>query len=156
MGGRYRGNRQKWFAMRFTGSDADINLAAERSICANRTIAPMSSPPSGVAAIMVSARPSAQADQTPRPVKPGLHHQHQCGAAGDRPHRRIVGVEQPQCLAERRWLDQFERGHYRVPLTRDSWLRELWGSFSLNDARHNKIRPEFDRSRAAPKTLSPE
>jgi len=30
MGGRYRGNRQKWFAMRFTGSDADINLAAER------------------------------------------------------------------------------------------------------------------------------
>jgi putative (di)nucleoside polyphosphate hydrolase len=27
MGGRYRGNRQKWFAMRFTGADADINLA---------------------------------------------------------------------------------------------------------------------------------
>jgi putative (di)nucleoside polyphosphate hydrolase len=30
MGGRYRGNRQKWFAIRFTGSDADINLATER------------------------------------------------------------------------------------------------------------------------------
>jgi putative (di)nucleoside polyphosphate hydrolase len=30
MGGRYRGNRQKWFAMRFTGADADINLATER------------------------------------------------------------------------------------------------------------------------------
>ena len=29
MGGGYRGNRQKWFAMRFTGSDADINLATE-------------------------------------------------------------------------------------------------------------------------------
>ena len=29
MGGRYRGNRQKWFAMWFTGSDADINLATE-------------------------------------------------------------------------------------------------------------------------------
>ena len=29
MGGCYRGNRQKWFAMRFTGSDADINLATE-------------------------------------------------------------------------------------------------------------------------------
>ena len=29
MGGRYRGNRQKWFAMRFTGTDADINLATE-------------------------------------------------------------------------------------------------------------------------------
>ena len=29
MGGRYRGNRQKWFAMRFTGRNADINLATE-------------------------------------------------------------------------------------------------------------------------------
>lgn len=28
-GGRYRGQRQKWFAMRFTGKDADINLATE-------------------------------------------------------------------------------------------------------------------------------
>src|SRR5712691_1815866 len=27
-GGRYRGQRQKWFAMRFTGEDADINGAA--------------------------------------------------------------------------------------------------------------------------------
>ncbi len=26
-GGRYRGQRQKWFAMRFLGRDADINLA---------------------------------------------------------------------------------------------------------------------------------
>ncbi|MBV8131291.1 MAG: RNA pyrophosphohydrolase [Alphaproteobacteria bacterium] len=26
-GGRYRGQRQKWFAMRFTGNDTDINLA---------------------------------------------------------------------------------------------------------------------------------
>jgi len=26
-GGRYRGQRQKWFVMRFTGNDADINLA---------------------------------------------------------------------------------------------------------------------------------
>jgi len=29
MGGRYRGNRQKWFAMRFTGADADIDLATD-------------------------------------------------------------------------------------------------------------------------------
>jgi len=29
MGGRYRGNYQKWLAMRFTGSDADVNLATE-------------------------------------------------------------------------------------------------------------------------------
>jgi putative (di)nucleoside polyphosphate hydrolase len=28
-GGRYRGQRQKWFAMRFTGIDADINIATE-------------------------------------------------------------------------------------------------------------------------------
>jgi putative (di)nucleoside polyphosphate hydrolase len=28
-GGRYRGQRQKWFVMRFTGSDADIDLATE-------------------------------------------------------------------------------------------------------------------------------
>jgi putative (di)nucleoside polyphosphate hydrolase len=27
--GRYRGQRQKWFAMRFTGSDADIDPATE-------------------------------------------------------------------------------------------------------------------------------
>ncbi len=27
--GRYRGQRQKWFAMRFTGNDADIDLATE-------------------------------------------------------------------------------------------------------------------------------
>jgi len=26
-GGRYRGQRQKWFAMRFTGNDTDIDLA---------------------------------------------------------------------------------------------------------------------------------
>lgn len=28
-GGRYRGQRQKWFAMRFTGADSDIDLATE-------------------------------------------------------------------------------------------------------------------------------
>ena len=26
-GGRWRGQRQKWFAMRFTGADSDINIA---------------------------------------------------------------------------------------------------------------------------------
>ena len=29
-GGRYRGQRQKWFAMRFLGEDADINIATEK------------------------------------------------------------------------------------------------------------------------------
>src|SRR5882672_1486299 len=28
-GGRYRGQRQRWFALRFTGADADINVATE-------------------------------------------------------------------------------------------------------------------------------
>jgi putative (di)nucleoside polyphosphate hydrolase len=28
-GGRYRGQQQKWFAMRFTGNDGDIDLATE-------------------------------------------------------------------------------------------------------------------------------
>jgi putative (di)nucleoside polyphosphate hydrolase len=28
--GRFRGQRQKWFAMRFTGKDADINIETER------------------------------------------------------------------------------------------------------------------------------
>ena len=29
LGGKYRGQRQRWFALRFTGTDADINLQAE-------------------------------------------------------------------------------------------------------------------------------
>jgi putative (di)nucleoside polyphosphate hydrolase len=29
LGGRYRGQRQRWFALRFTGSDADIRLDAD-------------------------------------------------------------------------------------------------------------------------------
>jgi len=29
MRGQYRGNRQKWFAIRFTGANADINLVTE-------------------------------------------------------------------------------------------------------------------------------
>ena len=29
-GGRYRGQKQKWFAMRFTGKDADIDLGAHK------------------------------------------------------------------------------------------------------------------------------
>jgi len=28
-GGRYRGQRQKWFALRFLGADADINIATQ-------------------------------------------------------------------------------------------------------------------------------
>jgi putative (di)nucleoside polyphosphate hydrolase len=28
-GGKYRGQKQKWFAMRFTGADSDINIVTE-------------------------------------------------------------------------------------------------------------------------------
>ena len=30
-GGKFRGQRQKWFAMRFTGKDADIAIATEHA-----------------------------------------------------------------------------------------------------------------------------
>ena len=29
LGGKYRGQRQRWFALRFTGLDSDVNLEAE-------------------------------------------------------------------------------------------------------------------------------
>jgi putative (di)nucleoside polyphosphate hydrolase len=29
LGGKYRGQRQRWFALRFTGTDADIRLDAD-------------------------------------------------------------------------------------------------------------------------------
>lgn len=40
-GGRYRGQRQKWFAMRFTGTDADINIATEHPEFSEWKWAPM-------------------------------------------------------------------------------------------------------------------
>ena len=44
-GGRYRGQRQKWFVMRFTGRDSDINLATEHpEFDAWRWIAPFRLP----------------------------------------------------------------------------------------------------------------
>jgi putative (di)nucleoside polyphosphate hydrolase len=40
-GGRWRGQRQKWFAMRFTGADGDINIAtAHPEFSAWRWVAP--------------------------------------------------------------------------------------------------------------------
>jgi putative (di)nucleoside polyphosphate hydrolase len=44
-GGRYRGQRQKWFVMRFTGSDGDIDLATEHpEFDAWRWVAPQQLP----------------------------------------------------------------------------------------------------------------
>src|SRR4029079_9076576 len=45
------------------------------------------------------------------PEYAGLHHQHQRGAAGDRPPRRIVGVEQLARRRERGGFGEFERDH---------------------------------------------
>lgn len=41
-GGRYRGQRQSWYLVRFTGSDADIDLAAHESpeFCAWKWVEP--------------------------------------------------------------------------------------------------------------------
>ncbi len=39
--GRYRGQRQKWFALRFTGLDADININTDRpEFCEWKWVAP--------------------------------------------------------------------------------------------------------------------
>jgi putative (di)nucleoside polyphosphate hydrolase len=44
-GGRYRGQRQKWFAMRFTGRDSDIDLATDHpEFSAWKWVAPASLP----------------------------------------------------------------------------------------------------------------
>lgn len=44
-GGRYRGQRQKWFLMRFCGTDADINLETERpEFCEWKWVQPHSLP----------------------------------------------------------------------------------------------------------------
>ena len=59
----------------------------------------------------------AQADEPRRPEYAGFHHQHQGGAAGDRPHRGIVGIEQRDGFAQRGRFSKFERGHVATPLT---------------------------------------
>jgi putative (di)nucleoside polyphosphate hydrolase len=44
-GGRWKGQRQKWFAMRFTGADADINIAtAHPEFSAWRWVEPVDVP----------------------------------------------------------------------------------------------------------------
>ena len=53
----------------------------------------------------------AQTDEPARLEHAGLHHQHQRGAAGDRPHGRIVRIDGGDGVFQRRRLDQFERRH---------------------------------------------
>ncbi len=56
----------------------------------------------------------AQAHQPLGPEQAGFHQQHQRRAAGQRPDRRIAGIEQGESLAERTRLDQIE-GRHREP-----------------------------------------
>src|SRR5262249_32714556 len=53
----------------------------------------------------------AQAHQSPGTKYARLHHQHQRGAAGDRPHGGILGVEQCDGFIQRSRLNEFERSH---------------------------------------------
>ena len=57
----------------------------------------------------------AQAHEPGRAEHAGLHHQHQRGAAGDRPHRRIVRIEQRDGLGQRGRFQELERGHCAAP-----------------------------------------
>src|SRR6185437_2818529 len=53
----------------------------------------------------------AQAHETPRPEDAGFHHQHQCRAAGNGAHVRIIRVDEGNGLLERSRLRKLERGH---------------------------------------------
>lgn len=44
-GGRYRGQEQKWYCLRFTGTDADINIATEHAEFSEWRWAPMETLP---------------------------------------------------------------------------------------------------------------
>src|SRR5262249_42270314 len=48
----------------------------------------------------------------------GLHHQHQRGAAGDRPHGAVLGVEKRNRLLERARLGKLEWNHRAAPAAR--------------------------------------
>ena len=56
----------------------------------------------------------AQAHQSPGTKYARLHHQHVRGAAGDRPHGGILGVEQSDGFIQRSGLNEFERSHVAV------------------------------------------
>ncbi len=89
-------------------------------------IAPMVSSPDGAATILREAVAQfAQGDQPARPEHAGLHHQHQRGAAGDRPHVGVVGIDRRDRLFQRGGLDQLERRHGAAPLAKAA------ASFSL-------------------------
>src|SRR5262249_48346010 len=67
----------------------------------------------------------AQADQPRRPEDAGLHHQHQRGAAAERTHRGVLGVEQAQRLLERRGLEQVEWRHCVSPAANTARKRSV-------------------------------
>ena len=52
-----------------------------------------------------------QADEPGRAEHAGFHHQHQRGAAGDRPDCRLLRIEHRQRFLQRGRLDHFEGDH---------------------------------------------
>ena len=80
-------------------SGACFFTSAERSSRRERRHRADAKPPGGGGDAGISAFDLAQADELCRAEHAGLHHQHQCSAAGDRPDRRVVGVEQPTAAA---------------------------------------------------------
>ncbi len=74
------------------GADRDVAVGADRD--ARERIAEL-----------------AQADQSRRPEYARLHHQHQRGAAGNRAHGRVVGIEQCDRLVQGRRLQEFKGDH---------------------------------------------
>ena len=89
--------------------------SAECSSAVSGVIAPIVRLPSAPALMPDMPADLAQADEPGRAKHARLHHQHQRGAAAERAHRGIVGVEQAQRLLERRGLDQIEWRHCVSP-----------------------------------------
>src|SRR5262249_42028794 len=90
----------------------------------------------------------AQADEPGRLEHAGLHHEHERSAASNRPHRRIVGIEQPDGFLEGRRLGELERGHWTAPLAGAA------NAAASRDANCFSISRAFERSTGWPRLPS--
>jgi len=76
---------------------------------------PMTRPPSAPTAMRLSVAILRRLTRRLGAKHAGLHHQHQRGAAAERAHRSVVGIEELQGLLQRRRLGQLERIHGPAP-----------------------------------------
>ena len=127
---------------------ACARTAAECSTIASGVMAPILSAPSSPDSIARQRRDIAQADQPRRLEHARLHHQHQRGAAGDRTHRGIVGIEQRDRLAQRSRLRKLERRHGAAP------AGLAWNAALMRAANCFSISLAFDRSTGWPRLPS--